>query len=88
MKEFVSSHHPIIRTGLKTNPSNNINQYYGIFCLKCINGIKGTKPSGIQWNIILETVNKWLPDVNFSKIYAPFFTDPSVPSAVTVLKKA
>ena len=46
MKEYVLVHDPIIWAGLKNSyPNVTLNQYYGQICIKCINGIQGTKSS-------------------------------------------
>ena len=33
-----------------------LNRDDGPFCLQCMNGIQGTKPAVIQWNILLDAV--------------------------------
>ena len=34
----------------------SLNRDDGLFCLQCMNGIQGTKPTGIQWNRLLDVV--------------------------------
>ena len=57
MKDYVSVHHHVICTGLKIYyPNVLLNQYDVPFCLKCMNGIQGTKPSRQQSNQLSDAV--------------------------------
>ena len=40
----------------KYYPNVPLNQDYGPFCLQCMSGIQGTKPSRLQWNRLLDVV--------------------------------
>ena len=37
-------------------PNVTLNKDDGPFCIQCMNGIKGTKPAGLQWNRLLDAV--------------------------------
>ena len=63
-----------------------LNRYDGPLCLQCMNGIQGTKPSGIQWNRLIYAL---VPILNYKRItidhdiYIKVFTDGTV-SYITV----
>ena len=42
----------------RSYPNVPLNRYDGTFCLQCINGIQGTKPSGRKWNKLFDAVVK------------------------------
>ena len=58
-------------------PNVPLSQYYRPFFLQFMNGIKGTKPDGQQWNIILYTVVttfKYKKSTIYHAIYIKVFT--------------
>ena len=66
-----------------------LSRYDGPFCFQCMNGIKGTKPAGRKWNIILYavvTVLKYKKMKINHAIYIKSFTDGTV-SYLTVSTK-
>ena len=83
MKDYVSVHQPIIYTGLK---EVHLNRDDGPFYLQWINGIQGKKPSGQQWNRLLDavvTILRYKKSTIYHAIYIKVFSDGTV-SYITV----
>ena len=62
----------------KSYPNSPLNRYYGPFCPQFMNGIKGTKPAGIQWNYLLGEMVTILKYNNITidhAIYIKVFSD-------------
>ena len=60
----------------RSYPNVPLNRYYGLFFLQCMNGIQGTKPSGRQWNRLLDAIvtiikykNRTIDHVIYIKVF-------------------
>ena len=62
-------------------PNVPLNLDDGPFCPQCMNGIRGTKPDGIQWNRLLDsvvTIIKYKKNTIYHAIYIKVLTDGTV----------
>ena len=62
-------------------PNVPLNQYGGTFCLQYMNAMQGGKPSGIQWNRLIDVVVmilKYKKIAIYRAIYIKVFSDGNV----------